>query len=87
MFAFQPVRCIKIIPNMETAKIIAWARFWEERGRSYPDDDPIAIDGRDHGISLMGLEKAELLPEQITRELALTSHSKLLEVGCGPECY
>jgi ubiquinone/menaquinone biosynthesis C-methylase UbiE len=68
---------------METAKNIAWAKFWEERGRSYPDDDPIAIDGWDYGISQMGLEQAEELRKQISRELALTPQSKFLEVGCG----
>jgi len=69
--------------NMETAKNIPWARFWEQRGRSYPGDDPIAIDGWDYGISQMGLDEAELLLEQATRELALGPQSNFLEVGCG----
>ena len=68
---------------METAKDSAWARFWEERGRDHPDDDPIAIDGWDYGISQMGLEQVEILLELVSRELALTPQSKFLEVGCG----
>ena len=31
----------------------------------------------------MGVEQAELLLEQVSRELALTPQSKFLEVGCG----
>jgi ubiquinone/menaquinone biosynthesis C-methylase UbiE len=68
---------------METARYIPWAKFWEERGRSYPEDNPIAIDGWDYGVSLMGLEQAEWLREQVTRELDLGPQSKFLEVGCG----
>ena len=68
---------------METAKHKAWARFWEERGRSHPDDDPIAIDGWDYGISLMGPEQAKALHRQAINELSLTPQSRFLEVGCG----
>jgi len=68
---------------METARNNSWAKFWEERGRSHPDDDPIAIDGWDYGISLMGLEEAKELQEQVARELNLVPQSKFLEVGCG----
>jgi len=50
---------------------------------SHPDEDPIAIDGWDYGISLMGYEQAEELRKQITRELNLAPQTKFLEVGCG----
>jgi len=68
---------------MESAQDSAWSTFWEERGRSYPDDDPIAIDGWDYGISQMGLEQAESLRAQVAEALSLNSQSKVLEVGCG----
>ena len=68
---------------MDTEKDSAWARFWEERGRGHPDDDPIAIDDWDYGISRMGVEQVEILLELVSSELALTPQSKSLEVGCG----
>jgi len=68
---------------METAKNIAWTKFWEERGRSHPDNDPIAIDGWDYGISKMGIKEVEELRDQAIRELNLVQRSKFLEVGCG----
>jgi ubiquinone/menaquinone biosynthesis C-methylase UbiE len=72
---------------MESAKDSAWSRFWEERGESHPDDDPIAIDGWDYGISLMGVEEADELREQVSLELAISSQCKFLEVGCGAGMY
>jgi len=67
------------IPAQDTG----WSAFWEERGRSYPDDDPIGIDGWDYGISRMGQGEADALRRQAAAALALDSNSKLLEVGCG----
>jgi ubiquinone/menaquinone biosynthesis C-methylase UbiE len=60
-----------------------WSAFWDERGRSYPDDDPVGIDGWDYGISRMGQEEAEALRRQAAAALVLDSASTLLEVGCG----
>ena len=68
---------------MEKARDSGWARFWEARGRSYPHDDPIAMDGWDYGISLMGPSQAANLTDLVVRELALGRDSRLLEVGCG----
>lgn len=72
---------------MKSAKETNWYKFWDERGRSHPDDDPIAIDGWDYGISMMKPQDAAELRSQIVSELGLTSHSKLLEVGCGAGMY
>jgi ubiquinone/menaquinone biosynthesis C-methylase UbiE len=69
--------------EMETAKNIEWSRFWEERGKSHPADDPIALDGWDYGISMMGAEEADMLRKQVANELSLTPESRFLEVGCG----
>ncbi len=68
---------------MKSSNRNAWTMFWEERGRSYPDDDPISIDGWDYGISLMGEDEADQLREQVSHELRLSTQSKFLEVGCG----
>jgi ubiquinone/menaquinone biosynthesis C-methylase UbiE len=68
---------------MDSAKGTPWFAFWEERGRSYPDDDPIGLDGWDYGISRMGWGEAEALRRQAAAALRLDSTSELLEVGCG----
>lgn len=70
-------------PAMTTAKGTAWAAFWDERGRTYPDDDPLGIDGWDYGISYMGVEAVDELCRQAAAALALDSASSLLEAGCG----
>jgi len=72
---------------VEIAKDHSWYKFWDERGRSHPDDDPIAIDGWDYGISMMGTDEADELREQFSLELGLTRQSKFLEVGCGAGMY
>jgi SAM-dependent methyltransferase len=68
---------------MKTARDTPWARFWDARGRTYPHDDPIAIDGWDYGISRMGPAQADFLIHLVTRALDLDPTTKLLEVGCG----
>ena len=68
---------------MNTAKNNAWSRFWDERGKSHPDEDPIAIDGWDYGISMMGEKQADILCKQAANALSLTPESRFLEVGCG----
>ncbi len=72
---------------MESAKDHHWYQFWDERGQSHPDDDPIAIDGWDYGISMMRKEDADELREQISHELRISPQSKFLEVGCGAGMY
>jgi SAM-dependent methyltransferase len=68
---------------IEKAKDKAWSRFWEERGKSHPDDDPIALDGWDYGISVMGARQAAFLLEQVIKELCIAPDRRFLEVGCG----
>lgn len=72
---------------MESAKDKNWYQFWDERGKSHPDSDPIAIDGWDYGISQMGKIEADELREQVSHELRLSPQSKFLEVGCGAGMY
>lgn len=72
---------------MKSAKDTNWYQFWDERGRSHPDDDPIAIDGWDYGISMMREQDAAELRDQVATELKLTSQDKFLEVGCGAGMY
>jgi predicted TPR repeat methyltransferase len=69
--------------KMKKAKNKAWSRFWEQRGKSHPDDDPIAIDGWDYGISMMWPEQVQVLHKQVAKELSLTPQSRLIEIGCG----
>ena len=68
---------------MEKAIDKAWSRFWQERGKSHPDDNPIALDGWDYGISRMGSRQAQFLLKQVIKELSITPDSRFLEVGCG----
>ncbi len=72
---------------MRSAKGTNWYKFWDERGRSHPEDDPIAIDGWDYGISMMMPQDADELRDQIKHELGLTERSRFLEVGCGAGMY
>ncbi len=57
--------------------------MWEERGRSYPVDDPAALDGFDQPFSKMTPEAVARITGDLMRTLALRPRDHVLEVGCG----
>ncbi len=68
---------------MRRSGIDNWRQVWEERGSSYPSDDPIAIDGFDHAAGKMNEATVDHICKTITKQLNLEKSDRLLEVGCG----
>lgn len=65
-------------------KVNKWALLWEQRGREYPLNDPVKLDGYDNpGVSDLGGKSLEVYFTKILEGLQLTKDDFLLEVGCG----
>ena len=69
--------------QIESARLSPWSRVWEERGEDYPEDDPVGLDGFDHGAGKLRRQQVTYILTRVRRALCLGSKTRLLEVGCG----
>jgi ubiquinone/menaquinone biosynthesis C-methylase UbiE len=60
-----------------------WKQVWEERGTSYPIDDPTSLNGFDQAFSTMSPEAVSRIVEDLLAALQPSPDDHVLEVGCG----
>ncbi len=60
-----------------------WNELWDERGESYPNDDPIKLDGFDQSFGTITPEALSTLVDGISGNLELRDDDRLLDLGCG----
>ena len=66
---------------------MSWNEIWDERGREYPGDDPLAINGFDQGFGAIDNKTFIDVAGSLQKDLMLNHTDKVLDVGCGSGPY
>lgn len=67
----------------EEKRINVWNLIWNERGKNFPEDDPIKIDGFDQDFGRLTQDNIDTIIIDIRDKLQLTKQDVLYEFGCG----
>jgi ubiquinone/menaquinone biosynthesis C-methylase UbiE len=64
-----------------------WDKIWDERGRAFPKDDALELNGFDQEFGKIGKESFLSICKEIERELSLQKDDAILDFGCGSGVY